>query len=59
MALITLPFETAKEQLGKRSDTLGVIRSSRSSCVVSGTIAAVEEYVEFLNDKGGVLTWKV
>ncbi|KAH7094847.1 hypothetical protein FB567DRAFT_543251 [Paraphoma chrysanthemicola] len=58
MALVSLPFETAKEQLGKRDDIVAAIRSSPTSCVVSGTIKAIEEYVQYL-DEEGIKSWKV
>lgn len=44
MALVNIPFQKMKEMLGDRSDITPSIQSSPSSCVVSGTINAVEEF---------------
>ncbi|KAJ4343921.1 hypothetical protein N0V95_006523 [Ascochyta clinopodiicola] len=58
MALVTLPFETAAQQLIGRDDIVAAIRSSPSTCVVSGTTQAVEWYVDGL-EKQNVKFWKV
>ncbi|KAF3034317.1 t1pks [Didymella heteroderae] len=58
MALITLPFETAARQLVGRSDIVAAIRSSPSTCVVSGSTEAVEWYVKRL-EKEGIKLWRV
>ncbi|KAF2022913.1 polyketide synthase [Setomelanomma holmii] len=58
MALITLPLETAAQQLEKRSDIVVAIRASPSTCVVSGTTAAVEQYLKVL-EVDGIKFWRV
>ena len=58
MALVTLPFETAAQQLLGRSDIVAAIKSSPSTCVVSGSNEAVEWYVKRL-EKEGVKLWRV
>jgi 6-methylsalicylic acid synthase len=58
MVLVTLPFETAAQQLVGRSDIAAAIRSSPSTCVVSGTTEAVEWYVGRLG-KSKVKLWRV
>ena len=58
MALVTLPFETAAQQLVGRRDVVAAIRSSPSTCVVSGTTEAVEWYIKRL-EKEGVKLWRV
>ncbi|KAF3049341.1 t1pks [Didymella keratinophila] len=58
MALVTLPFETAAKQLIGRSDIVAAIRSSISTCVVSGSTEAVDWYVKRL-EKEGVRLWRV
>ncbi|KAF2624055.1 ketoacyl-synt-domain-containing protein [Macroventuria anomochaeta] len=58
MALATLPFEKVAQQLIGRSDIVAAIRSSPSTCVVSGTTQAVEWYVKHLENEG-VKLWRV
>ncbi|KAH6613188.1 hypothetical protein C7974DRAFT_444861 [Boeremia exigua] len=58
MVLVALPFEIAAQQLAERSDIVAAIRSSPSTCVVSGTIGAVEWYLEQLK-KEKVKVWKI
>lgn len=58
MALVTLPFEHAAQQLAGRRDVSAAIRSSPSTCVVSGTTEGVEWYVKRL-EKEGVKLWRV
>lgn len=58
MALVTLPFETAARQLVGRSDIVAAIRSSPSTCVVSGSTEAVDWYVKRI-EKEGVRLWRV
>lgn len=48
MALITLPFERVAQQLFGRSDIVAAIRSSPSTCVISGYTEAVEGYLKYL-----------
>lgn len=58
MALITLPFETAAKQLVGRSDIVAAIKSSPSTCVVSGSTEAIDWYVQRL-EKEGIRFWRV
>ncbi|KAF2999334.1 t1pks [Curvularia kusanoi] len=58
MVLVTLPFEKAAEQLVGRSDIVAAIRSSPSTCVVSGTAEAVDWYVGRLQ-KMNIKLWRV
>lgn len=58
MALVTLPFETAAQQLLGKSDIVAAIRSSPSTCVVSGRTEAIDWYVKRL-EKEGVRTSRV
>ncbi|KAF9696274.1 hypothetical protein EKO04_005193 [Ascochyta lentis] len=58
MALVTLPFATVAQQLVGRGDIVAAIRSSPSSCVVSGSTQAVEWYVKRL-EKQSVKSWRV
>ncbi|KZM20173.1 phosphopantetheine binding [Ascochyta rabiei] len=58
MALVTSPFETAAQQLVGRVDIVAAIKSSPSTCVVSGTTQAVERYVERLQ-KQSIKSWRV
>ena len=57
MALVTVPFEKVAEGLGERRDIVAAIMSSPSTCVVSGTTEAIEEYAKCLKDEGAKL-WK-
>ncbi|GME63637.1 6-MSAS [Neofusicoccum parvum] len=52
MYLVNLPFEQVKSELGDREDVVAAIDSSPSSCVVSGTAAAVQEYAEQVKARG-------
>ncbi|KAF2146966.1 uncharacterized protein K452DRAFT_355365 [Aplosporella prunicola CBS 121167] len=52
MAFVNKPFDQVKEQLRGRRDILPVVFSSPSSSVVSGKIAALQEYVESLKKEG-------
>ncbi|KAF1933766.1 polyketide synthase [Didymella exigua CBS 183.55] len=52
MALVTLPFESVAQHLLGRSDIVAAIRSSPSTCVVSGRTEAVERYVKRLEKEG-------
>lgn len=52
MALVTLPFETAAKQLVGSNDIVAAIRSSPSTCVVSGTIEAIDWYAKRLKKEG-------
>ena len=58
MALVALPFEKVKQQLAARSDMVAAIKSSPSTCVVSGTKQAVDWYVKHL-ERGCFKTWRV
>lgn len=58
MAMVTLPFEKASQQLAEQSDIVAAIRSSPSTCVVSGTIEAVERYTRRL-EKDNTKLWRV
>ena len=58
MVLVTLPFEKAAQQLVGKTDIVAAIRSSPSTCVVSGTTEAVGWYVDRL-EKEGVKLWRV
>lgn len=58
MALVQQPFDQVKAALGARSDVVVAIDSSPSSCVISGQAAAVEAYVQQLQDRD-VETFKV
>jgi 6-methylsalicylic acid synthase len=52
MALVQLPFEQVAVELSQTSDAFAAVRSSPSSCVVSGTAKAVEGYLQSLDDRG-------
>jgi 6-methylsalicylic acid synthase len=58
MALVTLSYEEARAELRGGDDIVAAIRSSPSTCVVSGTGEAVHEYVQQLKARG-IKTWKV
>ncbi|KAJ4335911.1 hypothetical protein N0V87_005767 [Didymella glomerata] len=58
MALVTLPFETAASQLVGRSNIVAAIRSSPSTCVISGSTGAIDWYAKRL-EKEGVRLWRV
>lgn len=58
MLFVTLPFHEVEAYLKGRNDLFAAINSSPSSCVVSGKLAAIEEYVREL-DARGVQTFRV
>lgn len=58
MALVNLPFDEVHTELGEKKGIVAAINSSPSSCVVSGEIAALEEYLGALA-KRGVRTFRV
>ncbi|KAF9058599.1 acyl transferase domain-containing protein [Rhodocollybia butyracea] len=52
MALVSLPFAQVAEELGNRKDIVVAIDASPLTCVVSGGIVAVEEYIGSLKTVG-------
>ncbi|KAL8898910.1 MAG: hypothetical protein Q9207_006462 [Kuettlingeria erythrocarpa] len=52
MILVNVPPEEMKAELGDRQDIVVAIHSSPSSCVLSGTIAAVDEVTGTLDNRG-------
>ncbi|KAF3039428.1 putative PKS-like protein biosynthetic cluster [Didymella keratinophila] len=52
MSLVTLPFEQVAQELSGRDDIAAAIRSSPTTCVVSGTVGAVEQYLQSLKTRG-------
>lgn len=58
MALINLPFSQVVSELGSRRDVVAAINSSPSSCVVSGELAPLEQYLSALDERG-VKTFRV
>lgn len=44
MVLVSLPFEEAANEIGSRPDICAAIKSSPSSCVISGAVQAVDEF---------------
>lgn len=58
MVLVTVPFERASQELVGRCDIVVAIRSSPSTCVISGTIDAVDWYIRRL-EKEHVKFWRV
>ncbi|KAF2022657.1 hypothetical protein EK21DRAFT_82777 [Setomelanomma holmii] len=58
MALTTQSFESAVERIGERNDLVAAIRSSPSTCVVSGTAEAVEEYL-MSSQAEGIKSWRI
>ncbi|KAL6818844.1 6-methylsalicylic acid synthase MsaS [Trichoderma sp. SZMC 28013] len=52
MAMISSPFAEVEKELGSRKDLVAAIDSSPSTCVVSGEVAALEQYVEDTKAKG-------
>ncbi|KAI5361814.1 hypothetical protein J4E82_011709, partial [Alternaria postmessia] len=58
MALVALPFEEVAADLGGRRDIVAAVKSSPSTCVVSGTRREVGAYVHQLEDRG-IETWRV
>jgi 6-methylsalicylic acid synthase len=51
MALVNLPFSEVLSDLGSRRDIVAAINSSPSSCVVSGEVKALGEYVSSLAER--------
>ena len=58
MALVSLPFKEVAAQLGQRNDVVAAVKSSPLTCVVSGTLGAIGEYLSLLNEKG-IKSWRV
>lgn len=58
MALVNLSFSQVKAALKGRTDIVAAIASSPSSCVVSGEMASLEQYLRQLA-KRGVKTFRV
>ena len=58
MFLVNLPFAEVSAELSDRKDIVAAIDSSPSSCVVSGTIAPLAQYMESLKERG-VRTFQV
>jgi 6-methylsalicylic acid synthase len=58
MALVGMSFEQAEKTLGNRKDLVAAINSSPTTCVVSGTAVAVEQFVEDM-EASGVRTFRV
>lgn len=52
MVLVNIPFGEAAEVLAGRSDISASINSSPSSCVVSGSIAAVKDFTNHWETRG-------
>ena len=52
MVLVHLPFSQVADELGPRRDIVAAINSSPSSCVISGEVAALEQYVSTLHERG-------
>ncbi|KAJ8112680.1 hypothetical protein OPT61_g5007 [Boeremia exigua] len=58
MVLIALSFEEAALRLKGRSDIVAAIRSSPSTCVISGTIEAVEWFIKHVETEN-IKHWMV
>ncbi|KAI9719366.1 MAG: Type I Iterative PKS [Chrysothrix sp. TS-e1954] len=58
MFMVTLPFAQVAGELAEREDIVAAINSSPSSCVVSGAVAPLKQYIESLKDRG-VRTFQV
>jgi 6-methylsalicylic acid synthase len=58
MALVQLPFEQVESELLLTGQAVAAIRSSPTSCVVSGTTESLEIYLKDLS-KRNIPTWKV
>lgn len=58
MVLAALPFEEAAAQLVGRENIVAAIKSSPSTCVVSGVKEEVDKYTRQLKDRG-IKTWGV
>ncbi|KAI5868234.1 acyl transferase domain-containing protein [Durotheca rogersii] len=52
MYLVNLPFSEVSAELGDRKDIVAAIDSSPSSCVISGAVAPLAQYVEGLKERG-------
>lgn len=52
MAMISRPFAEVGEELGTRQDLVAAIDSSPSTCVISGEIDALENYVADMKAQG-------
>ncbi|KAI0110932.1 6-methylsalicylic acid synthase [Nemania sp. FL0031] len=52
MFLVNLPFEQVKTQLGEDGDVVAAIDSSPSSCVISGKLEALMDYIETIRGRG-------
>ncbi|KAF3028712.1 hypothetical protein E8E12_000370 [Didymella heteroderae] len=52
MSLVTLPFEQVAQELSGRDDIAPAIQSSPTTCAVSGTVGAVEQYLQSLETRG-------
>ncbi|KAL9087908.1 MAG: hypothetical protein Q9165_006470 [Trypethelium subeluteriae] len=51
MFLVNLPFAEVSAELSNRKDVVAAINSSPSSCVVSGTVAPLTQYIESLQER--------
>jgi 6-methylsalicylic acid synthase len=58
MALVSLTFPQVCQELGNRRDIIAAIHSSPSSCVISGELAALDEYLSGLK-KRNIKTFRV
>lgn len=58
MILVNLSFSRVNSELRLRQDLVAAIESSPMSCVVSGTLPAVEEYAAKLKVRG-IKTFRV
>ena len=52
MILISIPYKTALQEIGDRTDVAVAIDSSPSSCVISGTREVIEEFSADWTQKG-------
>lgn len=52
MVLVNIPFKEISETLAGRSDICACIDSSPSSCVVSGSISAINEWIDVWEGNG-------
>ncbi|KAL9129173.1 MAG: hypothetical protein Q9217_002313 [Psora testacea] len=52
MAMVNSPFETVNDDLRGRSNICAAIDSSPYSCVVSGSIKAIEDYTKLMQQSG-------
>ncbi|KAF2229154.1 6-methyl salicylic acid synthase [Viridothelium virens] len=58
MFLVNLPFAEVSAELGDRKDIIAAIKSSPSSCVVSGAVAPLNQYIASLQERA-VKTFQV